>query len=333
MYDQISKEFRNKSLKPIYFLTGDEEYMIDKLINIAESSIIPEEERDFNLNIFYGKETSCRVFIDACRQHPFTGNSKLVIVKEAQEIKDWDPIINYVNTPSSICTLIISFKNKKPDGRSAWVKLLKQKTVFFESKALSDYQIPSFVKNLASEMKLKIEDKAIQLVADHIGNNLAHIENELDKIRLVVNPKEALTVDLVSKYIGISKEYNIFELNKALSGKDFKKSYVISQNIAENMKSNPMVLLIGNLFTHFVKIWMTKTYFSKSDTELQSILKIPFVGFIKEYREAARLYSMSELENIFGLLKEYDLRAKGVRSENTTQEEHFRELILRICLN
>ncbi|NOT38325.1 MAG: DNA polymerase III subunit delta [Saprospiraceae bacterium] len=333
MYEEILKEFRNKNLKSIYFLTGDEDYMIDKLVSVAEENIIGPEERDFNLEIFYGKESSCRQFTDACRQHPFVGNRKLVIVKEAQEIKDWDNILNYINSPSSICTLIIAFKNKKPDGRSNWVKLLKQKAVYFESKALSDYQIPAFVKNLASEYKIKIEDQAIQLVSDHIGNNLAHIENELEKIRLVVNPKETLTIELVSKYIGISKEYNVFELCRAISFKDRKKIYLIMNNISQNMKSNPLLLMVGNLFNHFVKIWMAKHYVSKSDAELQALLKIPFASFLKEYREAAKIYSHSELENIISLLKEYDLRSKGVRSENTTQEENFKELILKICLN
>lgn len=333
MYEEILKEFKSKKLKSIYFLTGDENYMIDKLVSVAEEHIISPEEKDFNQETFYGKETSCKQFTDACRQHPFIGNSKLVLVKEAQEIKEWESIINYINTPSSICTLIIAFKNKKPDGRSNWVKLLKQKAVYFESKSLSDYQIPAFVKNIASDYKLKMDDQAIQLVADHIGNNLSHIENELNKIRLVVNPKEALTTELISRYIGISKEYNVFELCKAMSYKDQKKIYLIAHNIGQNMKSNPLVLMVGNLFNHFVKIWMAKQYASKSDAELQTLLKIPFASFLKEYREASRLYSVKELENIFSLLKEYDLRSKGVRSENTTQEEHFKELILKISLN
>lgn len=333
MYEDIRKSIRNKTLNPIYFLTGEENYQIDKLVELAEELIIPEEQKDFNLQVFYGNDTTIKQIIEACRQYPFIGNHKLVILKEAQYIKDWDNIINYIQSVSNYCTLVIAYKHKKPDGRVNWVKSLKSKAIYFESKSLSDYQLPNFIKNLANELSLKLEDQAIQMLAEHVGNNLSHIENELEKIKLVIDPKEKLSVDKISKFIGVSRDFNIFELNKSLSNKDFKRSIMIMQNIAENLKSNPLVLLIGNLHSHFVKIWLTKHYFQKNDVELQTLLRLPFAGFIKEYREASKLYSMSELHNIFNYLKEYDLRSKGVRSENTSNEEVFRELILKICLN
>ncbi|MEP7197294.1 MAG: DNA polymerase III subunit delta [Saprospiraceae bacterium] len=333
MFEELLAEFKTKKLRPIYFLTGDEDYMIDSLMREAETNVLNEEEKDFNLQIFYGKETSSKQFVEACRQSPLIGTRKLILVKEAQDVKDWELITSYLGNASNSSILIIAFKRKKPDGRANWVKVIKQKAVFFESKKLYDYQIPLFIKNLASQNSLSLSADAISLLAEYLGNNLSQIENELIKIKLISNPKEKITPEQVAQYVGISRENNVFELCKALSQKNNASVYSILVNISENMKSNPLIPMIASLYNHFVKLWMCKYYYSKSDEQLTRILKIAFAKYLKEYREASLKYSFLEFNEIFNLLKEFDLKAKGVNSIHTPQEELFKELVLKICQN
>ncbi|MEO6190696.1 MAG: DNA polymerase III subunit delta [Saprospiraceae bacterium] len=333
MYEELLATFGSKNLKPIYFLSGVEDYMIDSLIKKVELEFISPEEKDFNQQVYYGKETSIQQVVEACRQRPFIGDTKLVLLKEAQEIKNWEDILNYIKNPSSCSVLIIAYKNKKPDGRSNWVKALKEKAIYFESKSLSDNQLPAFIKSLASKHILNLDQEAISLMAEYLGNNLTHIENEISKIKLISSGKEKITSKLISDYIGISKEHNVFELCKSLSLKDMGKTYIIMENISHNMKSNPLLPMISSLFNHFQKIYLTKYFSKKTDQELATILKLTFASYIKEYREAASKYSVESLQLNFSTLKEFDLRSKGVNSSNVSQNELFKEMVLKICLN
>ncbi|HRG33772.1 MAG TPA: DNA polymerase III subunit delta [Saprospiraceae bacterium] len=329
-YQAILKDFVSTKVKPVYFLTGDEDYFIDSLVKEAESHLVPEAQRDFNLQVVYGKDTTTRALVEYCRQFPFMGDKKLVVVKEAQDLKDWDVLETYFKQPVPTTTLVIAFKNKKPDGRSAWVKTLKEKHVFFESKGIYDSQLPAFISNLASGLKLKMDQEASMLVAEYIGNDLSQINNELQKLRVNLEDGSKVNKDMVSEHIGISKEYNVFELCKAFSLKDKKRIYLITKNLVLHIKTNPLIPCITSMFNHFSKIWLTKHYMSKSDQELMALLKLSFISYIKEYKEAAAKYSITELEQIFSVLKEFDLKSKGVDVASVSQEDLLLELVLRI---
>ncbi|MBK7811653.1 MAG: DNA polymerase III subunit delta [Saprospiraceae bacterium] len=261
------------------------------------------------------------------------GARKLVIVKEAQDIKDWEILDHYLKNPVPTSILILAFKNKKPDGRSAWVKTMKDKHVYFESKPLYDHQLPAFISELATESGLKFDPEAVALMAEFVGNDLSHLQNEMDKIKINFDKSVSITKEIISELIGVSKEYNVFELCKAFSKKDRYKTTHIAQNLGLHIKSNPLVLSIGSMYNHFNKIWATKIYSNKSDQELMSMLKIPFIGFVKEFREASNYYNSNELEKIFHLLKVYDLKSKGLDSGNTNQENLLLELVISIHQN
>ncbi|MBK9272019.1 MAG: DNA polymerase III subunit delta [Saprospiraceae bacterium] len=329
-YNKLYKEWKANKPAHASLLAGEEPYFMDQLTEIAESVFIPEAEKDFNQLVLYGKDVSAKIIVETCRQYPFMGTRKLVIVKEAQDIKDWEILDNYLKNPVPTSILILVFKNKKPDGRSAWVKTMKEKHVFFESKPLYDHQLPAFISELAAELNLKFDPEAIALFAEFVGNDLGQIRNEMDKIKINFDKGVVITKDIISELIGVSKEYNVFELCKAFSKRDVLKTIRIARNLALHIKSNPLVLSIGSVYNHFNKIWATKIYAAKSDQELMSILKIPFIGFVKEYREAANQYSTAELENIFHQLKIYDLKSKGLHSGNTSQENLLMEMVISI---
>lgn len=328
-FNGIIKELKSGKYRPAYLLAGDEPYFIDQIADYAQTRIIPTAEQDFNLMVVYGKDTNARAVVESCRQFPFMGERKLVLVREAQDIRDWEVLDAYLKNPVPTTVLILAFKNKKPDGRSAWVKTMKDKHVFYESKSLYDSQIPGFISDLAKENGISMDPDATALMAEYIGNDLGHLHNEIDKIKLNYESGR-ITRDIISDMIGVSKEFNVFELCKSFSRKDGRRAYQIALNLAVHIKSNPLVPTISSIYNHFNKIWGIRQYASKSDSELMSLMKIPFPAFVKEYREAAGLYTIAELERIFGVLKTYDLKSKGVDSGNTSQENLLLEMVLAI---
>ncbi len=332
-FNKLLKDLQAGKMGHAYLLAGEEPFFIEKLLDVAESKTIPESERDFNQLVLYGKDVNAKYVVETCRQYPFMGAKKLIVVKEAQDIKDWEILDHYLKNPVPTSILILAFKNKKPDGRSSWVKTMKDKHVYFESKPLYDHQLPSFVSELALESGLKFDPEAIALMTEFIGNDLSHFQNEMDKIKINFDKSVTITKEIISELIGVSKEYNVFELCKAFSKKDRHKSVRIAQNLGLHIKSNPLVLSIGSVYNHFNKIWATKIYSNKSDQELMSMLKIPFIGFVKEFREASNYYNSNELEKIFHLLKVYDLKSKGLDSGNTNQENLLLELVISIHQN
>ncbi len=332
-YQSLVSQFKQGRLNPVYFLTGDEGYFIDKVVEAAEKHIIAESEREFNQTVVYGRDITCRQLMDYCRTFPFLGRYRLVVVKEAQELKGWDDFIGYVQQPAETTVLVIAYKNKKPDGRSAWVKLLKEKTFWYESKALYDHQLPAFVQTQVYENGLTIDGEAAHLLVDFIGNDLAAIENEILKIKLNLAPNTPIQKSHIYEFVGISREYNVFELQRAIGLKQTAKALHILQNMALHVKSNPLIPTIAALYAYFNKIWIVKHNLSKTDQALAAILNVPFAGFIKEYRSAAAMYSNQELEQSIHLLHEYDLKAKGVYSGNRQDADLLMELGLKILLN
>ncbi|HMW40216.1 MAG: DNA polymerase III subunit delta [Saprospiraceae bacterium] len=330
MFEDILSEFRSGNPRTIYFLTGAENWFIDELILAAESYVIPEDLRDFNLQVYFGRDADVKSIVEACRQSAFGGGRKLVLYREAQEARNWDEIIPYLKAPAQNTTLVISFKNKKPDGRSSWVKLMKERAVFFESKSLSDNQLPAFIKTLAQKKKLTVDNEGIKLIIDFIGSNLGQIDNELEKIRLVSGNKGIVVADVIAEFIGVSREFNVYELCKVMSSRDRLKTLRIMENMASGMKAGEAIPAISAIFNEFLRYWLCKCYAAKSDQELATMLKLSFASYIRDYRQAAEKYTGSEFIKIFSTLREFDLRSKGYPSGNTSHPELFRELVLRI---
>jgi DNA polymerase-3 subunit delta len=319
-------------------VSSEELFFIDKLVQTILDKLLAKEFQEFNQSILYGKDTDANSILDQAREFPFFGDRKIIVVKDAQDIKkvkdnkdskEWDPLISYAKNPLASTLLIICF-SKKPDGRSSWVKQIKDLNYYYEFKSLSDYQLPSFIKSVIKDLQLELDDESQLILMDSIGNDLSTMYNELEKLKLNIPQGKKITKEDINKFIGISKEYNVFELQKAINLKDRKKIYQISKNMSQHSKSNPIIATIGALFNHFQRIWVAKVYNTLSDDELNKYLKLAFKSYIKDYRMAALKYSLTSIEQGISLLKEYDLKSKGMYHRNISEQDLYIELALKL---
>ncbi|MBK7226539.1 MAG: DNA polymerase III subunit delta [Saprospiraceae bacterium] len=329
-YSDIISDFKKKDYKPIYFLCGEETYFIDELAILAESTIIPEESKEFSQYILYGKDISIKELSDLVRQKTFFGGNKFILLREAQEIKDkeWENFIPLIDHFPEENILIICYKNKKPDGRLAWSKKVKEKTSYFESKPLKEFQLTKFINDLCQEESVKIQNEANQALIDMVGANLKQLKNEVSKLAIGKEAKQLITVEEVMDAIGVSREFNAFEYQKALTIKDYSKLYFIAQNMQKQLKNTPLLLIIGSLYSYFSKLWIVKSNLHRSDKEISELIQLPFIGLIKEYREVAAKYSIEEIHNSFSILKKFDLKSKGINAVRINEEELFMEMTL-----
>lgn len=335
---ELLNEILSQKHKPIYLISTEELFFIDKLVQTIQDQYLAKEFQEFNQSILYGKDVEAREVVELAREFPFFGDRKVIIVKEAQDIKKqkegqnvktWEPLVAYAKQPLSSTLLLICF-SKKPDGRSSWVKQIKDLGFYFEFKALADYQLPSFIKSALKELKIDMDEECQMLLMDSIGNDLSTIYNELEKLKLNIAKGQKVTKEEINRFIGISKEFNVFELQKAISLKDHRRIYWISKNMGANSKNNPLIATIGALFNHFQKIWIAKAYSNMDDEELNKILKLPYKNFIKDYRMAASKYSMNGIEKAIGLLKDYDLKSKGMYHRSVSEQDLYLEMALMI---
>ncbi|OUV72859.1 MAG: DNA polymerase III subunit delta [Flavobacteriales bacterium TMED123] len=328
-YKEIISEIKNKNFHPVYFLMGEEPFYIDKITDYISKNILLPEEKEFNQTILYGKDIEVAQIIAEAKQFPFGAEKRVVIIKEAQNIKNIEELEVYTDNllPSTI--LVICYKYKKLDKRKKFGKNLSKKALLFESKKLYDNQVPYWIVNYLSEKEFQIEEKAAFMLAEFLGNQLSNISNELDKLILIVKNDKKITAEIVEKNIGISKDYNIFEFQQALGKKDILSSNRIANHFATNPKNHPFVVTLGMLFSYFQKLMTYHSLKDKSKANVASVLKInPF--FVQQYSSAARNYSQTKLFNIFSFLKQYDLKSKGVNNSSTKDGDLLKELVYKI---
>ena len=340
-FEEIIRDLKNKVYHPVYFLHGDEPYYIDSISNYIESNILSDMEKEFNQTVIYGRDCDVLSVISTAKRYPMMSNYQVVIVKEAQEVKnlvskpkqddadDENPLSNYLLQPQKSTLLVFCYKYKTIDKRTKLAKALAKHSVFYESKKLYDNQIPDWITRLTITKGYKIEERAAVLLSEYIGNDLTRIANEIDKLILNI-PKEKIIDDaLIEKYIGISKEFNVFELQNALGTKNILKANRIVNYFASNEKNNPMVLIMGNLFGYFNKIMTYHVLANKSEKNVAAELGInPF--FVKDYIKAAANYREPKLVEIFSMLREYDMRSKGVNNESASHGDLLKEMIYKI---
>lgn len=329
-YEQIISSLKKKEYKPIYFLMGEEAFFIDKITDYISHNVLQEHERDFNQTILYGKDTNIDEIIAVAKRFPMMSEYQVVIVKEAQHVKKIEDLEKYLTQPLNSTLLVINYKFKKLDKRKAISKLIAKVGVLFESEKIRDYKIPDWINAKVKDSELTIQPKNTMLLAEFLGTDISKIENELNKLKLILPKGSEITTEAIEKNIGISKDYNIFELQTALAKKDVLKSNRIAVYFAQNPKNNPFVLSISSLFNYFSKV--LQLHFSKNkqnDNVLASELKVhPF--FVKEYKMAAQNYSPKKLVKIIGYLREYDLKSKGVDNNTTDEGELLKELLFKI---
>ena len=328
-YKEIISSISNKDFHPIYFLMGEEPFYIDKISDYIAENVLESQEKEFNQSVLYGKEVDIAQIIAEAKQFPFGSTHRVVIVKEAQNIKNIEDLESYLNNPQPSTLLVICYKYKKLDKRKKFTKTLVKKALLFESKRLYDNQVPDWIAKYLTEKGHKIEEKASFMLAEFLGTELANISNELDKLTLIVKKEEKITAGIVEKNIGISKDYNIFEFQQALGSKNILKSNQIVNHFSANPKAHPLVVTLGMLFSFFQKIMTFHSLKDKSKNSVATELKVnPY--FVQQYNRAAHNYSQNKLFDIFTLLKVYDLKSKGVNNTSTNDGELLKELVYKI---
>lgn len=329
-FEQIISDIKKRNFSPIYFLMGEEPFFIDSISDELENGILDEAERSFNQIILYGSDVNAKDIMSQARAFPMMGEHLVVIVKEAQNVKDIENIGDYLDKLPPTTILIICYKYKKLDKRKSLAKQIDKKGILFESKKLYDNNIPDWIVKYLAAKKYNITPKAAQMMADFLGNDLHKVRNELEKLMVAV-PKSKKIDDADVEYnIGISKDFNIFELQKAIGAKDFVKANQIINYFGDNPNDNPIFMTIVVLYGYFTKL--LKLHFSKDKDKntLATMLGVnPF--FVNDYLVAARNYSWSDCMRCIEVLREFDLRSKGYNSSSDiTQKDLYKEMICRI---
>jgi len=328
-FNEILENLRNKVYQPVYFLMGDETYFIDEICNYIANHVLDESEKEFNQTILYGKDTNVATIISEAKRFPLMGTRSVVIVKEAQHIRKIEELEVYLEQPQMSTILVICYKHKTLDKRKKFSKELTKRAVLFESKKLYENQIPNWIQNYLSNYDYSIHPKAAFLLSEYLGSNLGKITNELDKLMLVIEKEQEINSEIIEHNIGISKDFNNFELNSALIKRDVLKSNLIIKHFSANPKDNPLVVTIGVVFNLFQKTLIYHTLKNKSKNSVASNLKInPF--FVRDYELAARNYPKGKLVKILSYLREYDLKSKGVNNSSVSEGELLKELIYKI---
>lgn len=325
-YKQILKDLKNKIYHPLYLLHGEEPYYIDAVSDYIEEHVLDEGEKSFNQTVLYGRDTNALTLLDTLRRYPMMSNYQVVLLKEAQVFKELDKLESYFENPMKSTVFVICYKYKSLDKRTRAYKQLS-KGVVLESKKLYDNQVPAFIDQLAKEMKLTISEDASELLAEYLGNDLSKIMNELEKLTLNVKDTK-ITPAHIEKFIGISKEYNVFEFTKALITKDKTKVFRIVKYFEQNPKASEPIMVLGMLYSFFSKALVIqsakKTPYDMM-TELQ--LRKPMAEDLKVYQ---RNYKIQDTVRTLHLLHEYDLKTKGVDFVGTEKSVLLTELAYRI---
>lgn len=333
-YQKILKEIKKGQIAPVYLLHGDEPFYIEKLADEIENSALDVSERSFNQNILFGKDITVGAIISSARGFPMMGEKQVIIVKEAQQIQGFDNKENtkffeqYFQNPQPSTILVLCF-NESIDERKAWVKVLINKGVLFNSKKFYDNKLPDWIVDYCHTNKLKISYKAIQLLIDFIGNDLSRMASEIDKLMLNLKIDEEISAITIEKYVGISKEYNIFEFQKALIQRDVLKANMIVNYFAKNQKQNPLPSTMIMLYGLFCKMLLAHTTADKSDKNLAQILGVnPY--FVKEYLLAIRNYSYGKTFEIIHYIKIAEINSKGIDSGSQSEKNILQDLIYKI---
>ena len=329
-YEEIISDLKKRIFKPVYFLAGEEPYYIDLITEFIEKNILDEAEKAFNQIVFYGEATSVPAIIETCRRFPMMASHQLVIVKEAQSLRKIDDLNIYVENPLDSTILVILYKYKALDKRIKLYKALTRHAVYFESPRLRDYQVPAWIERYLMNKGIRINPDASAMLTEYLGTDLHKIANELQKLLITLPAgKPVINTDLIEKNIGISKDYNNFELMKAVGERNILKANMIVQHFANNPRDNPITLSIASLFGHFLKVLTYHYLTDKSKNNVAASLKInPW--FVREYEISALIYNVSKTVQAINLLRTYDMKSKGFGDLSSEPGDLLKELVFKI---
>ncbi|MFD2520316.1 DNA polymerase III subunit delta [Emticicia soli] len=331
---EILKSIKKDSIKPLYFLHGEEPFHIEQIVDKIQRLAIPAQEKGFNEFVLFGKDLNVGALLNYARRFPMMAEKQLIIVKDSQQIQGIDQkdnqklIEDYALQPLSSTILVLTFSNAQ-DERKAWIKAFGKNGVLHNSKKFYDNQLPEFLADYCHAKGVKISMKAIQLLIEHIGNDLKRLTSEVDKVVLNVKLGDGIDADTIQKFVGISKEYNVFELQKALIQRDVVKANQIVIFFGSNPKDNPIQPILIILYNFFSKVLLVHASSDKSDSAIASLLKVNSF-FAKDYLNAARNYSLHKLTTVIHSIKIADLKSKGVDTGEETEGDILQKLIFEI---
>jgi len=329
--EKIISDWKKKQFKPVYWLEGDEDYFIDKVVHYAEHHLLTEAEAGFNLTIFYGRDADWAQVFNACRRYPMFAERQVVILKEAQHMRDIDKLEPYIENPLASTVFVVAYKEKKVDGRTKLAKLLKTKAELLSTKKMYDNQLPEWTSGLVQSKGYTINQKAVLLLVDHIGNDLSRIDNEIEKLLVNLGDRKNITEDDIEKYVGISKEYNAFELQAAMAAKDFARAMRIIQYFEANPKAAPIQMILPTLYNLFSKTYMIFGQNSRDEKSIAASIGVHSF-FVKDYLLAARNYGFEGIESALLLLHHYNLKSVGVNDSGTEDGSLLKEMVAKMMV-
>ncbi len=328
MIQELNKLFQslqNKQFAPFYLVDGEEPYYIDLITNYFEEKILQPAERDFNLITLYGKDTEWADVVNACRRFPMFAERQVVILKDAAQMRSLNELVPYLEKPAPTTVFLIEHRFKKTDGRGKLVKIAKDKGYYFTSDKIKDEQVPQWIHNYGININFHVGERESQILATYLGNDLQKIVNEIDKIRINVPEEKNLTADLIQKYIGISREYNVFEFPEALTSGDKDKLYRMLSYFIANPKSAPMPLVIGSFYSHFNKLYQVHFVRGKNEKEAAAALGT-YPSRLKDLMNSARNWPLQRVEYCLLVIGRYSAKAVGIDNK-TYDGELLKEMI------
>lgn len=330
-FELVKEDILNRRFKPVYLLMGEEPYYIDELTEMFIKNVLPEEERAFNQTILYGKDTDVGQLINLARSFPMMSEYQLIILKEAQALDKIEQLELYVKNPLNSTILVLNYKNGTLDKRKKLYAEVSKHGQIFQSDKIPEYKIPAFINEYLREKGLKIDQKSAQMITDFLGNDLSKITNEIDKLRIFMPQGQSqITAELIEQNIGISKDFNNFELLKAIVEKNIFKINQIADYFEKNPKNNPMIMTMSVLFNFFSNLMICYWAKDKSDKGLAAELGLrsPYQG--RDYAQAIRNYNAFKCMEIIALLRIYDAKSKGVDNVSVPDGELLKELLFKI---
>lgn len=328
-YQKIISDISKKSYAPVYLLCGEEPYYIDLISDFIEDNVLDEGEREFNQTILYGRDTDVGKVIEYAKRFPMMSQYQVVIVKEAQDMKTIDDLCVYVEKPLTSTILVLCHKHKKYDKRKSLAKLVEKKGIYFESGRIYQDKVPAWINEYVTTRGYKINPKATILLGDFLGTDLSKVANEISKLFILIPKGSTITEEIIEKNIGISKDYNFFEFQDALASKNIEKANKIVNFFNSNPKENPLAKIVPMTYSFFSKVIICATLPDKSQGSVASALGLaPFLT--RDYIKATGNYSFAKLKEVISILREFDLKSKGVNIGSTAGPDLMKEMVFRI---
>lgn len=330
-FESLSRDILNRKFSPIYLLMGEESYFIDQLTELLSTTVLTETEKDFNMLTFYGVDSDVKNIISAARRFPMMAEHQLILIKEAQELDKFELLESYAKNPMPSTVLVISYKHKSVDGRKTVLKVIQKNGIVFESKKLYDSQVTTFTKNYFKEKQINIDEKSAQMLTDFVGNDLSKLIQQLKKLEISLpDSSRTITAELIEKNVGISKDYNNFELQKAIINKNILSANRIVDYFEKNPKDNPSVVTLAVLFNYFSNLlecfWLPR----QDEQSVMSALNLHSSFFARDYIIGLKNYNATQVMKIISLLRAFDAKSKGIDNTSASPGELLKELVYKI---